>query len=354
MNEKDYKELNYYLNGCFKQLEKNDSFLLRNIDTLGRLGDDFVHLTDKYDLETYNDEINLTFEDVYLLAREIVESINPNYLSYYDNLIQSGQLDFDYKKILDYSSFKIDRKRDIRLIDIRRSFNYTDVTVLIHEFMHYMACLEEKDSINKYLLTEAISIYFQEYAKRYLINKGIPKDKLFLNERIIYTQEDSKNFYWYHLILFSYENFGEIDDKTYELLNEYRLKISKDAFLNECKNFLRVLEKKDEQCEDEYKELMITNEDNNLPNYEQFLFEKLINLFDEHYRYILGTYIAYYALENSTLDKMVYLCDNINKFPYSMMGVTDVLLATGIDIDKLDISIIEKYLDENETKRRQI
>ena len=39
-------------------------------------------------------ENNLTFEDIFNIARNEIEKINPNYLEKFDELIYSGRLDF--------------------------------------------------------------------------------------------------------------------------------------------------------------------------------------------------------------------------------------------------------------------
>ena len=348
MNEEKYQKLNYYLNGVFKELENNDAFLLRNILNLARLSDDYVHLTDNYNFKIYNKQNNLTFNDVYLLAREIVEGIDKNYLEYYDKLIENGILDFSYNHEYPVSQFLWNDEKEIRLININRNFNYIDVTSLIHEFMHYMNHIDNKLSNNRYLLTEDISIYFEEYAKRYLIQKGISKEELFLNERIMSTKRTASNFNWYSLIFLAYEKFGNIDNNTYKFLNEYFLSIEKEEFEEECSKALKLCERIHEKYKFEYK---MKSED--LNGFEDNLFRKLIEFVNKDYRYILGTYIAYYALEHSSLEKMVYLCNHINEYSYSKMDPIDVLKYANIDIYELDIEIIEKVILENKTKRKE-
>ena len=124
MTKEEYKRLNDYLNGCFKELEKSDSFLLTNIESFARMSDDYVHMTNKYKFEVYTEENNLSFNDIYLLAREIIESIDKNYLKYYDELIESGRLDFSYQNDYSDSQFVYDLEKEKRLLNINRKFNY--------------------------------------------------------------------------------------------------------------------------------------------------------------------------------------------------------------------------------------
>ena len=95
--KKIYNKLNGYLNEICNYLEKNDSFLLNNISILSKLNDQFLQFMDTYyNLDNQTIQNHLTFEDVYLLAREIIESIDPNYLPDFDNLIKNGELNFIY------------------------------------------------------------------------------------------------------------------------------------------------------------------------------------------------------------------------------------------------------------------
>lgn len=351
MKKEDYQKLNYYLNGCFKELEKKDAFLLRNIHPLARLSDTYIHLINNYDLEIYNEENNLTFNDVYLLTREIIESIDESYLKYYDKMLENGQLDFSYDLEYSTSHFYWNFDKDLRLVNINRYFNYTDVPTLVHEFMHYMNGLGNFFSNNQYLLSEAISIYFELYAKKYLLEKGVSKEELFLNQRIIYTQKATSNFNWYSLILLAYEKYGNIDENTYKLLNEYVCRITKEEFEEECSKALELCLKEHEEYKFEYK---MTTDDINMNKFEENLFSHLTTFLNQSYKYVFGTYIAYYALENVPKEKMTYLCNHINEEPYSSMNVIDVLKTVDIDIEKLDVKIIEKVLEENNTKRKTL
>ncbi len=85
--EEIYNKLNGYLNEICNYLRKSNSFLLDNIKGIAMLNDDFLEHIDKYDLDNRVVQNKLTYEDVFLLAREIVESIDECYLSEFDNLI---------------------------------------------------------------------------------------------------------------------------------------------------------------------------------------------------------------------------------------------------------------------------
>lgn len=347
MNEAKYKKLNDYLNGIFKELEVNDWFLIKNIEAISRMSDAYLDLTSKYDFSReMPKENNLTFEDIYLLGREIIESIDPNYLSYYDDVLKSGVLDFDYENKYEDSYYVYyELKSGIREINVKRKFNYLDVVVIIHEFMHYINSLGRCHSINRYLLTEFISIYFGEYAKRYLIDKGIEKDDLFLNERIFFSKKDSQYFSKYDLIILAYEKLGKIDEKTYIFLEENYCKVSKEQFEKECIHLLTKLEKEEEKYR--YETMYEAKFD------ESKLFYRLTGLVNSHYRYILGTILAYHALKYCKMEKIVYLNNHINDEEYINMSLSQVLQTIDIDLNDLNLDVIEEQIIKNNTGQKK-
>lgn len=344
MNENDYKKLNEYLNGCFKELEKNDSELLSSLKYFITLSEAYISLTNKYELRKEdNIEPDLSFEDIFLLSREIIESINPLYLEKYDKLIISGELDFSYNNDYFDSHYKYinNSDDDIELININLGFNYNDVCILVHEFMHKMNC-SKKTSINRYLLTEFISIYFEEYARNCLLKKGIEREKLCFNYRLLATSRSASTFNWYSLILLVYEDIGKIDENSYKFLNDYYLPISKEDFEDECKKALHVLEKEEKK----YKMDILYEEEFS----EDKLYEKLVKLVNLNYRYLMGTVFAFYALENCDIDKMVYLNDHINDDLYAYMPFSDILKVAGIDIENIEVT---QFMDVMENKIRE-
>lgn len=343
MKKEDYEKLNYYLNGCFQELEKNDSFLLRNILPISKLINDFAFLTNQYEFKNDTKSNHLTYQDIYLLAREIIESIDKGYLVYYDDLIKSGKLDFSYNHDYPCSQFVFGIDADVKLININREFNYIDVSTLVHEFMHYMNCLIGPITINRYLLTEFISIYFEEYAKIYLLKKGVPKEELMFNERIIYTRCIANDFNSYALIFLVYEKIGNIDENSWKFLYQNYVDISKEIFEEECKELLVKLQ----EIEETYKmEIMFERNFN-----EKELFMKQVTLFNSDYRYILGTILAYDTLEYNKFEQMVYLCNHINDEKYSEMNLLNVLETIDIDIDQIDLKTVEKIIIHNNKKK---
>ena len=87
MTKEEYRELNGYLNEAFMYLEYDCKFFLDNIKFLSILNDNCYQLLNEYKLGQESKENKLTYSDVCKLARNIISSINPNYLDKFDKLI---------------------------------------------------------------------------------------------------------------------------------------------------------------------------------------------------------------------------------------------------------------------------
>jgi len=333
MQKQDYKKLNTYLNDIFNILKDDNNFLIKNILFIAKMNDAYLDLISNYEISNYTKENKLTYEEIYLLAREIIASINLKYLEDYDNLIESGQLDFGYNNEYNDSYFI----HEHNLINIRREFNYNDVISLVHEFIHYTNG-KEKQSKNRYLLTEFLSIYFEMYALDYLIAKDISKEEIGLYDRLISTLVNAKKIYTYEIVFLAYEKFGNIDEDTINYLNEYYLSISKDDFLEECMNLLNCFIEKDK-----------TN--NNSEN----IYEIVIPFFN-HYRYLIGTLIAFYAKDYCKLEDIVNLNNHIND-DIGNMDTIQVLRKIGINVSSEEflnkaLESIEVYIKKYSNQKK--
>lgn len=338
--EEIYNKLNLYLNDICNYLEKEDSFLLENILEISQLNDSFLHYIDQYSLNNKTVENKLTFEDVFLLAREVIENIDKSYLECFDNLIQSGELDFSFENKYDDSQClnMYENGQAIKqIININRQFNYNDVVTLIHEFIHYTN--GKKYSINRHYLTEFLSIYFEFYTIDYLLKKGINKEEIDYLDRIKITKQHSYILNKYEIVLLAYIKFGNLDDNTASLLKKYILNIKKEDFEKECSML--------------YKHLCIIEKNH---KYEINKKPKMLgNLLSKdfivhNYRYILGTFLAIYARKYANFFDIVYLNNHINE--YNNKNVYDICLSIGIDLndkyyeEKL-FSAIDEYINKN-------
>lgn len=312
MTEEMYKRLNNYLNDIFLELNEKDKIFVDNLRIIAAFN---IVINNYFNccIEDIQKQNNLSFNDVFLLGREIIEKINPKYLIEYDNLIDSGYLDFKYENINDNSCclYQKTNTETKKWIDISRKFNYRDVTVLIHEFSHYMK-LKKYITYNNDFFDEFISIYFEKIAEKYLLEeKNISKDEISINSRIIDFLHSNSHFYKYSIILLAYENLGNINQNTINDLNNL-IGFKDSSFEKECIDFLNKLDKI-----------------NNLNNEKDSII-KMTNFVRYDYKYIIGTVLAYYALENCKLEDIIKLNDSINLKENAELSVVDILNDIGI------------------------
>lgn len=334
MNQEEYKKLNKYLNDICLYLEKQDNFFLENIISICSYNDRFYFALEKYDLALSPKTNNLTFQDVYNLAREIIESINPKYLDDFDKLIETGALDFSYNDEYNGSYFYHEQQNSntYNYININRKFNYDDVRILVHEVIHY---INGKNNIskNRHVLTEFLSIYFEIYAIDYMMKKGIPKEEIDYLCRLRWTYFSVCDFYMMESPFICYLKFGDVSNQSLEMLNKYYFKLSKKAFDYEKMNLLYYFED-------------IDKPDN--------ISLKCGKQFSLHCQYLLGTIFAFFARSYCDIEKIIYLNDHIND--ENGYNVCDWLKKIGINLDNdtLDKSLncIQNYLDYYKTKQR--
>ena len=339
MSDEEYKKLNSYLNEVFNFLSKEDNFLIENIVAIAKMNEYFLSFMSNYELLDETKINNLTYDQVFSLAREIIASIDSNYLEKFDKLLDSGKLEFNYED-------ESDSYHDNGLINIGRSFNYIDVVKLIHEFMH-LTNASSKETQNRHLLTEFLSIYFEMYAIDYLLKRGVSKEEIGVFERLLMSWVSSEMLSEISIVFLAFEKFGDIHKNTFSDLNEYFLSIPRLEFVRECKLLL----------------LDFLNMENDYRN--EIMFEKQFNMKEfvgglplyRGYLYVLGTILAFYARSNCKLEDIVFLNNHINDANIGNANIKDVLNRIGIDITSPEFmenafqsidSYIEEYSDEKQ------
>lgn len=353
MKKEDYKRLNDYLNDTFIYLSEYDGFFIQNMQSIFILNNMLYGKLKDIDLEHKFYKNNLTFEDVFELARNEIEKINPNYLKEFDKLIDSGRLGLfkqkeninikevdEYEKISEIENNEEETRydsvcsytEDDYFIDLAREYNYNDVLMLIHEFIHSTNSSENMGEY-RYILTEFFSIYFEMYAQRNLLESGINSSELDIFDRIKDTGKISKEMNEYDLVFMSYNLFGNVKEDSYEDLKKYHIASSKkEEFESACFKLLKYFD---------YQKVKYNNENKKFNLYD---YRKCISsLFSSGYRYLYGTLFSCYLLENGNKDKIVWLNDHINDEKMKNMNLIDVLKM--IDIDLTDENINEKLVE---------
>lgn len=353
MKKEDYKRLNDYLNDTFIYLSEHDGFFIQNMHNIFSLNLILYENLKGIDLRHNFHKNNLTYEDVFNLTRNEIEKINSNYLENFDKLIDSGRLEFflheqnmiikesnDYKKLSEIENSEEDIRydsvcsytEDDYFIDIAREYNYNDVLMLIHEFIH-STNISKKVGEYRYILTEFFSIYFEMYAQRNILESGINPSELDIFDRIKDTGKISKEMNEYDLVFMSYNLFGNVKEDSYGDLEKYHIVSStKEEFESACFKLLKYFD---------YQKIVYNNENKKFNLYD---YRKCISsLFSSGYRYLFGTLFACYLLENGNKDKVVWLNDHINDEEIKNMNFIDVLKIIGIDLT--DENINKKLVD---------
>lgn len=353
MTEEDYKKLNDYLNDTFIYLSEYDGFLIYNMHTIFRLNSMLYEKLKNIDLKHKFHENNLTFEDIFNIARNEIEKINPNYLEKFDELIYSGRLEFflkeknitikesdDYEKLSEIENNEEEIRNDSvcsynngdYFIDLARTYNYNDVLTLIHEFIHSTNSSKNMGEY-RYILTEFFSIYFEMLSQKKLLERGINPSELDIFDRIKDTGKISKKINKYYIVFMSYNLLGNIKEDSYEDLEKYHIVSStKEEFESVCINLLKYFD---------YQKIEYNNknEEFNLHDYRKCISK----LFSSGYRYLFGTLFSCYLLENGNKNKIVWLNDHINDEEIKNMDLTDVLKIIGIDLtdENIDAKLVD-------------
>lgn len=343
MTKEEIKKLNDYFNDIFIELEKKDYFFINSLFQFFVMAE---ICTEKIDDEELKNEIiqnKLSFEEVYILAREIIEKIDKNYLKDFDNLIKSGELDFDFENEY-FDSYCIWlAKKQQRLININRKFNYNDVVTLVHEFIHYTTIGSKNNhSINRYLLSEFLSIYFEVYATNYLITaKNVPKNEIDSKFRFKLIKKHADKLVNTLIPFFVYQKLGDVNAKDLYLLDDY-LNITSEEYESNCINILKDLEK----IEKDYLKKIKYEKDFNINE----LRSRLVRYYNINYRYVLGGIIAFYAFANCDIEKIVYLNNHICDDVFSNMDLLDIMNFLNIDINMFleddGLDFMEKIIND--------
>ncbi len=320
MSEEQYQKLNEYMNDLFQVLEENNAFLLRKIRNITYVSEDCMKKLKSVPNQDYFSQNYLDIMEVYALGREIIESLCSCYLEQYNQIMNNGELNFDYDEDAQ-SYFYFNLHKQQFKINVNRHYDYRTVVELIHEFIHSTS-EKQKRSNTGYLLTEFMSIYFELKAILYLNEiKGIPMEELPMEWRIKNAYRCANFFGSYSCQLTSYELFGEVHPNVIPLLSESLFPINEIQFTEENKALLEKFEKLEKKYQ------METMYEENPIEWKYYLLKH--SSFDKDYRYFLGICLAFYALEHCRIEDILYLNQHMNE----MDDVVEALCSIGIDLN---------------------
>lgn len=319
MNQENYKELNRYLNEIFSILEKQNPVALKWLGSFCEWTEIFYSISGNRHFDNLSGSFGtVPFTLFYSELKQFLFSINPIYVVKLEGALQNGIFNLGE----DVKESKHDSSGSFTTIDIQREYTWKDAFVLIHEFFHY---LNDSNTESRGILTEGISIYFEFAFYDYLMNKGMEIDFPIISRRIVNTYFTASDFRKYSLEFLLFKEVGDLDASSYAYLPQISsYKISKEVYNYECICLL-------EKCRD--MEEMYRKE-NGVKKFDKKKFEEIVrDTFFMEYQYIMGTFLALYMREFGSLEKMVWLNENVN----NPLSLTDLLEKIGIECKKQNL-----------------
>lgn len=203
------------------------------------------------------------------------------------------------------------------MVSIERKYNYSDVRILIHEFIHYTTC--ECFSINREILSEFLAIYFELHVVDNLFGQNIPIDEIDYTFRLEDFKTCQMYLSRYGPLLFAYLAKGKLDSESYDVIKSSFPNITYNDYNIMCKRTYELFER----SQKDYQVLI----EKNPKDKEYYLCNDYI-LVD--YKYVLGTILAIYCYKFLKLEDIIKLNDNIDK--YDNLTIEEILQKLGIDL----------------------
>lgn len=335
MKKDDFKRINNYLNIISLQLFKSKDIEDNYFNIVKSSNSYYKYFRNRYlKNDTYHIQIrenNIACYEVLKICREVLESLNQEYVKVFDEILNNGTFGFSENS---YGDSQVNYEfingilKNIS-IDIVRSHNYNDIDVIIHEFMHYISNIYSSNIVNR-VIGEFISIYFELYTIEFVYNNyKVNIDELFYNKRIVNTYFRSCIINDLEILILLYKSFGKLNNYTYKDANKYFCKYTKKEYEHECKSLLNII---------------------NGINPSNILFVE-----NAHY-YYLATLLAYYFRKKVSVEKMVNFVKYIGLEENTNLDILELLNKYNLNVDSDIFDIfyesMDEYLDIFENKKK--
>lgn len=311
MEKEKLDYLNYELNRLFLRLSKKNIFIHDNLDIIRNFSADlYAYLKDKDLSDEDVEQTYLTYSQVFELGRKIIEDFNPEYLEEYDKLIDTGVLNFSYESeyfATHYCVYDDGRKE----INLNRKFNYSDVRMLVHEFIHLMSRDKNKNVQLLDTFDEFFSIYVESYVIDYLEKMGVSPRELEKKERLKILFSDVKANSKIEVPIIAYNKFGKLTEVAQDV---------KEYFIPDMVGFDLYL-----GVNRLYEKLKHIEEISDDEDVIELLKYGTVTL---RYKYVLGVLLTYYARKNCTLADIAYIQSHLDEYSseldvFKKMGLSD-------------------------------
>ncbi len=349
-NSQRFSVYNHLLDITLKNLELNDFSMFENLDMV-------IKAINQESFNYARSLSNKEKQDLNLRRLSSLEfdTLFKDFLNYihaprewnesYDYLKENRFISFKFNQNVDKGSCYVDKKDNIRKINLESDGTIRTFIAFVHEFMHYVS-LEK--SVPPVSLEEFPSIYYENIVAKYLISVGF--DKQILNEVIQKRKCGNFDIYSSQLSLLldlcRYKNNGPIKrEDVICLLEEQKIVVNK-TMMEISKN----LEKIGQDTSDfllgiqEYDSSKRADEECDR-NIDKFVNLGLLVL--DGYQYLVGSILADSILESNDDDtsiKMITVTNHLGD--YTISSIIDYF-----GISKFNDVLTHKHLAREKNKK---
>ena len=273
-----------------------------------------ISLDEKLDVPTIN------LEKLDILFREFLTYINApeSWHRIYDNIKASGNITFKTQENETESSMCYRDENNVLKILIINDNTIKTLCTLVHEFMHYITMLDDKNIVS-FSLAEFPSIFFEKIVSNFLKEKGYEKE-------LVDKMEEFRNLNNIAIYIAISGLFKDISKfiKTGPILRDDKISFYENnlkAIQQAKENIVNIIKEDNKEVDLSFLEMPqidigkeVDNECDKLIH--QFLQDGLLII--NGYQYLLDTYLAEKIMEKAVEDativtKMVEITDNLNK-----------------------------------------
>lgn len=177
-------------NEVYEYIKNHIRSIDHHLDELNYMHQEFMKLHDYLgEREPFNNKI-ISRDEAKRLAGDIINSIGvQRYIDLYNYMLANDKI--KYVEGYDGASLRYEDKNNektyyIQLADKESDIN--QVVTIVHELIHGTNTLKENNA--QYFLNEFISMYFEEYAKQYLLNNICSESELDSDWRLYETYNE--------------------------------------------------------------------------------------------------------------------------------------------------------------------
>ena len=316
-----YTKLNNYLNDWFVRVEKEDPVFHENLYNIFLVTNSICKR--KLDDSIYEKIENpgMDFVTCIFYARQIIESIDCGMLEKFDEVLSNGIInineEFDENDNSYYATVYNDQNLLIReQIELKLDHTTDDIRKIVHEFIHLYLEVPNRSQNYKFLI-EFFSTYFEEYARNFMDMYDDESLKFSCISRINVFLQSVNFIQHFIIILLTYKNLGDLNDKSQIELKEI-CHINYKTFEKKCCELLK-------------------------------LFESGENDLTYNYKYIVGTILAYYCKDKLDVKHIIDFAKKVNTSLYSEMDIFELLKQINIS---LNFELISNVIDQIEDVKK--